>query len=232
MLIATFGPSTGWVGKTISYEGDQFILEDHGPLTAQQVLSYDDAGQLEWPYAGMRAWVLAQARGGSTAATPETVQARSRSWLYALIAVVVGVVALIVIVAAAGSMRDAVGTADENYQGAVNNLGGDGGASTMVTVFTWPGGGDSNDIRNSSPFQLQGGHQVFAVSATPGTAGYGLSPMLSFTVRPADGRDGMEMVNPPGTGASQSDLYLPAGSYYVSSNTVDCTWTVTISEAR
>ena len=27
MLIATFGPTTGWVGKAITFEDGQFVLE-------------------------------------------------------------------------------------------------------------------------------------------------------------------------------------------------------------
>jgi type IV pilus assembly protein PilA len=57
MLLATFRPSTGWVGKTISYENGVFILEDHGAIGARDVLSYDRQGQLEWAYAGLREWV-------------------------------------------------------------------------------------------------------------------------------------------------------------------------------
>jgi len=31
-------------------------------------------------------------------------------------------------------------------------------ALTWVTVFTWPGGDEGNDIRNSAPSTLSGGH--------------------------------------------------------------------------
>ena len=44
MVIATFGPSTGWVGKTITYDDEgRFTLEGVGPLTAAQVLDSDSA---------------------------------------------------------------------------------------------------------------------------------------------------------------------------------------------
>lgn len=57
MLIATFGETTGWVGKTITREGDAFILEDHGPISAQAVMEYDAQGHLVWAIGGARAWV-------------------------------------------------------------------------------------------------------------------------------------------------------------------------------
>jgi hypothetical protein len=64
MLVAKFGPSTGWVGKTITHEDGVFILQDHGPITSESVMYYDQQGHLEWAGAGMRAWV------GAMAATP------------------------------------------------------------------------------------------------------------------------------------------------------------------
>jgi RNA polymerase subunit RPABC4/transcription elongation factor Spt4 len=57
MLIATFGPSTGWVGKKIVYEGDVFILEDYGRISAGNVMEYDGHGHLVWAMDGTRAWV-------------------------------------------------------------------------------------------------------------------------------------------------------------------------------
>ena len=69
MLIATFGPSTGWAGKTITREGDVFILQDHGPITAADVMEYDRQGQLVWANDGTRAWV------GFRAQSPETTAA-------------------------------------------------------------------------------------------------------------------------------------------------------------
>jgi hypothetical protein len=56
MLIATFGPSTAWVGKTISYDDGQFMLEDVGQVTAQAVAEYDRQGHLAWAYDGLREW--------------------------------------------------------------------------------------------------------------------------------------------------------------------------------
>ena len=41
MLIATFGPTTGWVGKTITWDEGVFTLAGHGVVTAADVLKYD-----------------------------------------------------------------------------------------------------------------------------------------------------------------------------------------------
>ena len=46
MLIATFGTTTGWVGKTIIFENEQFILEGYGPISAAGVMEYDRQGHL------------------------------------------------------------------------------------------------------------------------------------------------------------------------------------------
>jgi hypothetical protein len=64
-VVATFGPTTGWVGKTISYEDGRFTLEGVGPLTAADVLAYDRQGYISWAYAGMREWVQQVATAGA-----------------------------------------------------------------------------------------------------------------------------------------------------------------------
>lgn len=60
MLVATFGPTTGWLGKKITREGDAFVLEDHGSISAGDVMRYDQQGHLDWANDGMRAWVGAR----------------------------------------------------------------------------------------------------------------------------------------------------------------------------
>ena len=57
MLIATFGPITGWAGKTITREGEVFTLKGHGPVTAASIMEYDRQGQLVWANEGTRGWV-------------------------------------------------------------------------------------------------------------------------------------------------------------------------------
>ena len=69
MLVATFGPTTGWSGKVITLEGEVFTLQDYGPITALDVLTYDRQGQLVWADGRMRAWVESEA--GSALGSPE-----------------------------------------------------------------------------------------------------------------------------------------------------------------
>jgi hypothetical protein len=64
MVIATFGPSTGWVGKTITYEDGRFTLEGQGPISAADVLTYDRQAHIFWAYAGLREWVQQVATSG------------------------------------------------------------------------------------------------------------------------------------------------------------------------
>ena len=80
MLIATFGPTTAWVGKRISRDGDAFILEDHGPISAHDVMEYDRQGHLVWVNDGTRAWIGAKAKGSRPAhvAVPATATAPSK----------------------------------------------------------------------------------------------------------------------------------------------------------
>lgn len=58
MLIATFGPSTEWIGKTISFEDGLFLLEGHSPIRPADVLTYDRPGHLVWAYPDLREWVV------------------------------------------------------------------------------------------------------------------------------------------------------------------------------
>ena len=62
MVIATFGPSTSWSGKTITFDDERFTLEGHGLILEADVLAYDRQGHLIWADAGLRAWVEQRAR--------------------------------------------------------------------------------------------------------------------------------------------------------------------------
>ena len=73
MLIATFGPSTGWAGKRITFEDDAFVLDGYGPLLPADVMEYDRQGHLTWPNDATRAWVV------STAKAPQASQATSHA---------------------------------------------------------------------------------------------------------------------------------------------------------
>jgi hypothetical protein len=74
MLVATFGPSTAWTGRKIVFENELITLEAHGVISAQAVVDYDRAGNLTWPSAEMREWVVARARGEAQA------EAKAAKW--------------------------------------------------------------------------------------------------------------------------------------------------------
>lgn len=76
MVIATFGPTTAWVGKTITYDAGLFVLEGHGPITAADVLEYDRQGHLFWAYSGLREWVAQMAVPPTAPAPPTTTAAQ------------------------------------------------------------------------------------------------------------------------------------------------------------
>ena len=184
-------------------------------------MEYDRQGHLLWATAGTRAWIASQAQ---KAPAPE--RRRTPGWVFAIVGAAVVLVVLVVLVAVMPS--DKVAT---TAQPAEKDSGAAAGvpAKSLVTVFTWPGGGKGNDIRSSAPFALQGGHQVvtFAATALPGEYS---DPVLGWAIQGVDG--GLELLEPASFGNTRSDLYLPAGSYYLSSNTVDCTWSLTVSEER
>ena len=72
MLVATFGPTTGWAGKTITYEDEQFVLEGHGPVAPSAIVDYDRQGHLEWMSEGLKLWVHEQASALAPPAPPPT----------------------------------------------------------------------------------------------------------------------------------------------------------------
>ena len=76
MLIATFNATTGWAGRAITFEHEQFALEGVGPLSASDVLTYDQQGHLDWAHDGTRAWVEAAANS-SCVPWPATTAAAS-----------------------------------------------------------------------------------------------------------------------------------------------------------
>lgn len=115
MLIATFGPTTAWVGTQITREGEDFVLEGHGPISAGDIMEYDRQGHLVWVNDGTRAWVGSKAKSsqGSSATsegatvTPTTSEASvatpgvgsqpsSRTATYAKRALLLAIVLLVV----------------------------------------------------------------------------------------------------------------------------------------
>jgi hypothetical protein len=77
MIVARFTPATGWAGKSITYDDGQFALQDHGPVVVQDVLRYDQLGQLLWEYDGLCEWAHEVAAGaaGSPAVSGYPLQA-------------------------------------------------------------------------------------------------------------------------------------------------------------
>jgi len=80
MLVAVFNRTTSWFTRTIIYDEVQrrFVLQDGGPVTAQDVLGHDAQGRLDWAYDGLREWVADYAdwerfyRGHVPGAAPPT----------------------------------------------------------------------------------------------------------------------------------------------------------------
>jgi len=77
MLIATFGPTTAWVGKRITHEGKAFVLEGHGPISAGDIMEYDRQGHLVWADNGTRAWVGSKAKGSLVSSAAATTASTS-----------------------------------------------------------------------------------------------------------------------------------------------------------
>ena len=73
MLVATFDASTGWEGKTITYDDGVFVLGGHGRISAADVMTYDGQGHISWAYEGLREWVQQIAASGADAVpAPQT----------------------------------------------------------------------------------------------------------------------------------------------------------------
>jgi len=137
LIVATLGPRTGKVGKTITYENHQFVLEDGGPLAAEAVLELDRQGHLVWAYAGLREWaqgIVASHQaapvappqlagrpvdgrpGGSGIASSDSGESpsgeRTRTWvLPTMLLVALGVLAVLATILESGYVRDGIGVA-------------------------------------------------------------------------------------------------------------------------
>ena len=144
--MASFGPTTSWVGKTITYESGQFVLESDGPITPEAVLEFERQGHLVWAYEGLREWVQAVASrpavkvpagrpvengadarpatsaGGATEAAGSRARGRILA-LSAIFLVVFGLTAVVATVVKGGYIRDGVGIALTVMSGAFAVLG-------------------------------------------------------------------------------------------------------------
>ena len=98
-LVATFNQTTGWSGRTITYEEGQrqFILQDHGPITAEDVLSYDAQGQLEWAHEGLREGVRAFADWQRTPRPGTQAQRRRHSKTLKVVVVLAAIVVVAIV---------------------------------------------------------------------------------------------------------------------------------------
>lgn len=98
MPIATFAPTTQWAGTRITWAGEQFLLENHGPIAAGDVMFYDEQGWLEWADAGTRAWVGARAAAQARSAAPGVLRAEASARAQRIFIVAIGVILAIILV--------------------------------------------------------------------------------------------------------------------------------------
>jgi hypothetical protein len=77
VIVARFTSATGWAGRAIVYDNGRFVLEGHGLVAAQDVVRYDQLGQLAWEYDGLREWVYQVAAGAWGFAAAGGLPARS-----------------------------------------------------------------------------------------------------------------------------------------------------------
>lgn len=68
MLVATFGPTTAWEGKQITYDGGRFVLQGYGEVPPAALVDYDRQGHLLWVSPEMRDWGYAMERWAAGAA--------------------------------------------------------------------------------------------------------------------------------------------------------------------
>jgi hypothetical protein len=92
MPIATFAPATQWAGTKITWAGEQFLLEGHGPIAAGDVMYYDEQGWLIWPDEGTRAWVGARAAAPAQVAAPGGLRAEASERTQRIFLVAIGVI--------------------------------------------------------------------------------------------------------------------------------------------
>ncbi len=97
LLVAVFKRTTGWTGRaiapgqTITYDEarHQFFLEGQSPLSAQDVLSFDERGEIDWPAGDLREWVTSYAEWERQHLSAQAAEARATGrdrWLFGLFA--------------------------------------------------------------------------------------------------------------------------------------------------
>jgi len=248
MLIATFGPSTGWVGKKIVYEGQRFVLEGYGEITAQGVLEYDRQAHLDWAYDGLREWVGEMAAsqpgilpgmvganetpGPVSAGVQQPYQAKAANdgRLLRNVLIIGGIglalVLAIIVIAAVNGAPQATPDSSGGSSG-----GGASEPSQWILVASLSGDAD----KTGGVFSLQGGEQRLEYDiASTGVTEYGDMAMAGIYVMDA-GTDlntdgGFPEVAPDGGGADSTMMYRPAGDYYIAVNSANCNWAVNVYE--
>jgi hypothetical protein len=73
MIVATFNATTGWAGRSITWQDDRLILDGHGVITTADVMEYDRQGHLDWPSEEMRSWAAARLSWEQAVVTPAAV---------------------------------------------------------------------------------------------------------------------------------------------------------------
>jgi hypothetical protein len=253
MLVATFGPTTGWLGKTITRDGDVFVLEGHGPITASDVMEYDRQGHLLWPNDGMRAWVAARAGSAQaptvaasgpsgplmtdprrTAALNRPVATTKKSMSPAQIVVISVVVGCIAVFAGCAALIGVGASSAGSSSGSSSGSHYTPKPSATWTLVNTYSGADSV---NTQPFTLQGGEQKLVYQASPSDSNTDPSMVeANWYVVPA-GTDlnktgGFPDATLDQAGSNSTILYKDSGSYYVSASTANCSWQFQVWEMR
>jgi hypothetical protein len=157
---------------------------------------------------------------------------RRRARFGAVVAVGVVLLLLIIVITAVagGGGTTTPGTAANSSNGSAG--GGSGPtAEQWVQITSWSGGSSATlakDIRDSPSFTLKGGEQRvdFSIQPMPGD-----DYLSRWTVKSAHGGAGFEMIDPSQLSGS-TQMHLDGGRYYLTSNTLRCTWTLVLLERR
>ena len=233
MLVATFGEGTEWAGKTITYADGVFTLEGQGELSADEVMRRGRQGDLEWASEATPFWVAALAH---TPPPPE--KHATPPWVWAVVAV--AAVAMIAVVAGFGFfMRDAMHD-DTPQTGAGTKSSPSAAPATPVTasatqdggswltLLTWSGGGRGTLVRQSDTFEVKGPRQRISTFWDRVSVGDSVTRPQWRVVSAHDGSV-VQFVTP--TAQSEVTPYrLEPGTYYLSSNTTDCIWRITVED--
>lgn len=259
MLIATFNENTGWAGKKITSEGEFFILEDHGPISAQDVMEYDKQGHLLWANDGTRAWVGSRAISGSdngtaSASTPATKQTTpaaspggppaardakrgrlSPSVMRVLLYCAIGAIAVAAIAVLASRRSD-------------NPEGGQPGATAapapapsatsqwvQVAAMSGSAGETIVESKSASSFELKGTNQRLDYTLMGNATAdlpLGINVYVLDTTVNYEYGHVMNDAKAVASGGNSVVLHKQPGVYYLHVSGLRCTWQVALFEQR